>query len=212
MPGSSKPRRRRRRLKRKAAVVAAGILSVASVAGASVLVQNFMQGSFVAAGPPCLEKTAGADAAFDGFGFDGTSTAGTANPATDTIDVTQESITLDGLRGDRVTAQEVFVIENNCAVDLVVSIGNVAVTGAWGGKYVELWLGAIDTPTDYPGVVVTEYDPTPIIIDEGTITTAATGTITIPAGQTRPVGVVVTTDAAGTSVGAATWTVQAEAA
>ncbi|MEZ5340736.1 MAG: hypothetical protein R2706_04600 [Acidimicrobiales bacterium] len=111
-------------MKRKVAVIAAGIVSIGGVAGASVLVQNFMAAEFNAGAPPCLIKVAGADVAFDGFAFDATGTT-----TVDGVLVTQEKLTIDGLTGDKVLSQDVYRIQNNRAVDLDVSIVSGAQTG-----------------------------------------------------------------------------------
>ena len=202
---TTSPPRRQRRMKRKMAVIAAGLVSITGVAGASVLVQNFMAAEFNAGAPPCLIKVAGADTSFDGFAFDA---AGTTT--VDGVAVTQEKITIDGLTGDKVWAQDVYRIENNCAVDLDVSIVSGAQAGDWSEKYLEVWLGDTAAPTGYPGVVAGEYDTTPLIFEVGGPTATDTGVVTVPAGTSVPVGMIVTTGAASVGTGDATWTVQAE--
>lgn len=200
---TAKPRKRR--MKRKMAAIAAGIVSIGGVAGASVLVQNFMAAEFNAGAPPCLIKVAGADTSFDGFAFDATGTT-----LVDGVAVTQEVVTIDGLTGDKVTSQDVYRIENNCAVDLDVSIVSGAQSGDWAEKYLEVWLGDTSAPTNYPGVLAGEYDTAPLIFEAGGPTNATTGTVTVPAGTSVPVGMIVTTGAAAVGTGDATWTVQAE--
>ena len=198
--------RRPRRLKLKVAAIAAGIVSITGVAGASVLVQNFMAAEFNAGAPPCLIKVAGADTSFDGFAFDATGTT-----TVDGVGVTQEKITIDGLTGDKVWAQDVYRIENNCSVPLDVSIVNGAQTGDWAEKYLEVHLGAVTAPTDYPGVVAADYDASPLIFEDTGPTNVATGVVNVPAGSSVPVGMIVTTGVAASSTsGDATWTVQAE--
>lgn len=192
-------------MKRKIAAIAAGIVSITGVAGASVLVQNFMTAEFNAGAPPCLIKVAGADTSFDGFAFDATGTT-----VVDGVNVTQEKITIDGLTGDKVWSQDVYTIENNCAVPLDVSIVSGAQTGDWTEKYLEVHLGAIAAPTDFPGVIAAEYDGAPLIFEDAGPTNVATGTVSVPAGGSVPVGLIVTTGAAAAGTGDATWTVQAQ--
>ncbi len=196
---------RKRRMKRKIAAVAAGLVSITGAAGASVLVQNFMAAEFNAGAPPCLIKVAGDDIAFDGFDF---TTSGTTT--VNGVGVTQEVVTIDGLTGDKVWSQDVYRIENNCDVDLEVSIVSGAQAGVWTEKYLEVWLGDTMAPTDYPGIVAGEYDASPLVFEVGGPTNAATGTVTVPAGDWVPVGLIVTTGSAAVGSGDATWTVHAE--
>lgn len=211
-------RRRKRRMKRKAAALAAGFMSIGSVAGASVLVQNFMTADFSAGAPPCLVKVAGVDVAFDGFDF---TTTGTTN--VDNVDLLSENITIAGLTGDRVVATDVYRIQNNCTVPLEVNIVDAAVTGDWTQKHLEVWLGA--TPAiignapatvGYPGAGADpSWDADAIVIDPGGVTNGTTiggasASITVPAGQYVPVGMIVSTGNAAVGTGSATWTVSAE--
>ncbi len=197
---------RRRRMSRRIAVVAAMLMSITAVAGASVLIQNFMAAEFNAGAPPCLIKTAGEDVAFEGFDFTLQTTT------VDGVGVTQELVTIDGVTGDRVSATEVFVIENNCNVDLNVTIGDGLQAGNWAERYLEVHLGSAAAPTGYPGAVgSTGWDATPLVFENGGPTNATTGTVLVPASSSVPVGMIVTTgDAAAAPVGTATWTVQAE--
>ncbi len=209
---SNYPKVRRRRMKRRAAVVAAGLMSVATVAGASVLIQNFMAVDFDAGAPPCLIKTIGDDANdpgdatdFEGFDF----TLGTTN--VDNVDLTQEKITINGLTGDRVVAEEVYVIENNCDSPLDVSLVNGVQTDAFTQKHLEVWLGT-PTAAGYPGPTNATYDASPLVFDAvAADQNFTTGTVTIPAGSEVPVGMVVSTGATATGTDGATWTVQAVA-
>lgn len=203
--------RRKRRMKRKAAALAAGFMSIGSVAGASVLVQNFMTADFSAGAPPCLVKVAGADVAFDGFAF---TTTGTTN--VDNVDLLSENITIAGLTGDRVVATDVYRIQNNCTVPLEVNIVDTAITGDWTQKHLEVWLGTVAAPVGYPGAGADPtWDADAIVIDPGGVTNGTTvggasASVTVPAGQYVPVGMIVSTGNAATGTGSATWTVSAE--
>lgn len=187
------------------AAIAAGLVSIGGVAGASVLVQNFMAAEFNAGAPPCLIKVPGSDVAFDGFAFDATGTT-----IVDGVAVTQEVVTIDGLTGDKVWSQDVYRVQNDCTVDLDVAIVSGAQSGDWAEKYLEVWLGDTAAPTDYPGIVAGEYDTAPLVFEAGGPTNATTGTVTVPAGTSVPVGLIVTTGSAAVGTGDATWTVQAE--
>lgn len=199
--------RTRRRMKRKIAAIAAGLVSVSGAAGASVLIQNFMTAEFNAA-PPCIEKVAGADTAFDGLAF---TTAGTTT--VDGVAVAQEQVTIDGLIGDRMVAMDVYTIENNCSIDLNVSLTNGAQTGNWSDRYLEVWLSDTQVPTDYPGTALsTDWDTAPLVFENAGPGNDTSGAVLIPAGEERPVGVIATTAAAASQVtpGNATWVVEAE--
>lgn len=218
MPAKPNQPRRKRRMKRKTAALAAGFLSIGSVASASVLVQNFMTAEFSAGAPPCLIKVAGADVAFDGFDFDATATTNVDN-----VDLLSENITIAGLTGDRVVATDVYRIQNDCAVDLEVNIVDAVATGDWTQKHLEVWLGATSSvvgaapaTVGYPGAGADpSWDADAIVIDPAGVTVdttigAASASITVPAGSYVPVGMVVSTGNAAVGTGNATWTVQAE--
>lgn len=191
---------------RRVAVIAAGLMSITGVAGASVLIQNFMQADFAGSAAPCLIKTAGVDTGFQGFDF----TLGTTD--VDGVALTQELVTIEGVTGDRVSATEVFAIENNCNVDVDVTIGDGAQSGDFTEKRLEVYLGLDELTTGYPGAVgSTNWDTAPLIFEDGGPANTTTGTVTVPAGEEVPVGMVVLTGRdATTAVGSATWTVQAE--
>ncbi len=205
--------RSKRKMKRKVAAVAAGLMSIAGVAGASVIVQNFMSAEFTATAAPCLIKTAGTDVAFDGFEF----ATGPAATPIDNVNLTEEHITINGVTGDRVTANDVYVITNNCDVDLEVKLTAGAQTGDWTQKHLEVWLGNTAAPGNYPNIT-TGWDDDPLLFEDTTVVPALTtnyetGTVTLAAnGGSVPVGMVVSTGdgAVVTGTGDAIWTVQAE--
>ncbi len=201
---------------RRAAVVAGAVLTFAGTASANVLIQNRQAVDFSVSGPPCMIKVAGEDVASfpDGFAFDPT-------PVVDEngVDVTREAITIRGVEGDIVTADEVQVIENNCTVPLDIRITDTLATGDWTGKHLQVWLGTTTNAGAYPVATpdpnATQWDQTPIVIDStGAVVNGTTGTITVPAGASLPVGMIVTTGAPGSGAdaasGSATWTVAAE--
>ena len=204
--------RQRRQMRRTTAVIASAVLTMAGVAGANVALTNFQDAEFNAGGPPCLDKTVGEDVASfpNGFDFDPTPTT-----SIDGVDLTQEHLTINGVNGDRVLADEVQVIENNCATDLTVSIVNAVAAGDWTGKHLEVWIGNQTNAGAYPAVAPapgsSEWDQTPIVIDPAGVTTASTGSVLVPAGTTVPVGMVVSTGQTATGQGTATWQIFAEA-
>ena len=210
---------RRRRIRRRAAALTVGFLSVATVAGASVLIQNFMAADFEAGNPPCLIKTAGADSNdpadpddFEGFDF----TLG--ETTVDNVDLTEEKITIRGLTGDRVVAEEVYVIENNCDSELTVALVNGAETGPFDDRHLEVWLGkpttatgTVATTAGFPGSTNATWTPNPLEFNPGVVTRATSDSVVIPAGEEVPVGMVVSTGVDATGIDTATWTVQAVA-
>ncbi len=205
------PPRPRRRMKRKVAAIAAGLLSVSSAAGASVLVNNYMSADFAAGTPPCMIKVAGADEAFEvspgtpAFDFELLTTE------VDGVDLTRENISITGLTGDAVRATEVYEIQNNCENDLDITLvdGN---QGTFTEKRLEVYLGTPTGTTGYPGVTgSTGWDGTPLIFAETAADQVFTsGTVNVPAGTSVDVGMVVLTGDAATGSDQATWTVQAE--
>jgi len=203
------PRRRRRRLGLRAAVIGAAVMSVSGVAAANVLVENFMTADFSGAATACLTKTVGEDIASfpDGFAFDATTT-----DLVDNVNVTQESITITGVTGDRVVADEVYIITNNCAVALDVQIAQGTATGDWTGKHLEVWLGLPANVGTYPGAGDATWDQAPLEFNPATVDNAATGVVSIPIGGSVPVGMVVTTGADVVGTGTADWVVRSEAA
>ncbi len=201
----------KKRLSAKTAIAGAVLLAFAAPVAANVAVTNFMDAGFSTGGPPCLEKVAGEDVTSfpDGFAFDGTSTA-----TVDGLQLTQEHVTINGVTGDRVLADEVWRIENNCTSTLEVSIVNGQATGDWSNKHLEVWLGNVTNtgtfPTVAPAAGSAEWDQAPIIMAPGGVSNPTTGTVTLLAGESVPVGMVVSTGHnATTSSGAATWQVQA---
>lgn len=213
MSQEAKPVRRRMRMGRRTAVIAAVLATFASAAAADVVIQNFMDVEFNAGAPPCLVKVAGEDVTSfpDGFDFDATA------PATvDGVAVTQEHITINGVTGDRVLADEVYRIVNNCTVPLTVSVVNAVAADDWAEKHLEVWLGNATATGAFPAVAPDpgsgEWDQSPIVIGPGGVTNASTGTVVVAGnGGSVPVGMVVTTGQAAAGFGAATWQVQAVA-
>ncbi len=202
------------RLTKRAAIVVGAVLSFSTAAAADVLVQNYMSTTFEASTPPCLIKVAGEDVASfpDGFGFDATQTA-----TVDGLAITEEAVTINGVTGDRVLADEVYVIRNDCTVPLNVSIVAAEAAGDWDEKHLEVWLGNTTATGAYPTVTPdagsTEWDQAPIVITATGVTNATTGVVSVPPnGGSVSVGMVVTTgqSAPTTGSGTATWRVQAE--
>lgn len=201
---------RKVRVGRRAAIAGVALLAIATPVAANVAITNFMDAEFQAAAPPCLLKVAGEDVTSfpDGFGFtDATTTT------VDGVSLTQEHVTIKGVVGDRVLADEVWRIENNCTTSLDVSITAATSSGTWTERHLEVWLGNTTNvgayPSASPAPAATQWDQTPIEITAAGVTNAATGTVTVPSGQSVPVGMVVSTGASATGQGDATWQVSA---
>ena len=195
---------------KKVAIATAMLMSVTGIASASVLIQNYQEVEFSAGAPPCLIKTASDDTTFQGFGFDATAT----NPV-DGVELTEEFITIEGVTGDRVSATDVFDIENNCNEDLTVNITNAVASGNWDGRSLTVYIGEDEVTNGFPGEsTATGWAANPIEINETGVVNDTTAQVVIPAGEEIPVGMVVLTaadadDVAGT--GTANWVINAVA-
>lgn len=183
---------------RGAALAALLVLLVAVPVAADVGVQNFMRAEVTSA-EPCFVTTAGPDAlAGNGFlTFDSTPTVDENG-----VDLVQELLQLTAFAGDRLFYTEALIITNTCGTDLSVQFlnaddpaGNPALepaTGApWDGIHMRFYL------EDPAGVGVTGLTGTYATMLEalaGTVTT--TGSVVIPAGQSRNLAVTIDTDGA----------------
>lgn len=203
------PQKKKRRFAwkftRRSAATVVALMMLAAPAGASIIVQNYMEADIVAA-PPCFNKTAGADAV-DGT-TDGTDELVTFDgTATDTIDgvtLTEEKITVQGMTGDRVIYTDVAHFNNDCDSDIVVQLTAQANGTAWTGVHGEIWLSNIEDPTDVDpsvDVLANEWNDTAIEVTDGAIGVASTGAVTVPAGQSVQAAFVLATapDFAGTA-------------
>ncbi len=198
---------------RRSAAIIVALLMVAAPAGASIIVQNFMEADITAA-PPCFVKTTGSDplnssqASFDASG---------ANTiAVDGVDLLEEKITVNGMTGDRVIYTDVVRYENNCLEPIDVVLTTNAVAGDWTNLAAEIWISNIAAPAAVdPNLdgVGGDWNDDYIIVPAGTTAGAfvdSTGVITVAPGAEVQGAFVVSSDVAFTA-GTATvnWVAQA---
>lgn len=208
----------KRRISKKTALASLVAIVLATPVMAAVLVQNYMEAD-IAAAAPCFNKTAGGDAGFEYGGtsiadFDATNTTTGPNG----VVLTEEKLTLTGMVGDRVVYTDIVRYNNDCDFPITVQLVQATASG-WGGAAVDLWISNVPTPgndlTDNGGTGPDNWNDTQLIVNgAGTVTSAATGTVTIPPNSSVQGGVVIETPAAaaaGTSVGTLNWIAQATA-
>ena len=136
------PKKSRFKFTRRSAALVVALLMVAAPAGASVIVQNFMEADITAA-PPCFIKTEGSDAANSTQAtFDDSSNT----IAVDGVDLLEEKISVTGMTGDRVIYTDVVHYENNCAEPIDVVLTTNAVAGDWTNLAAEIWISNNGAP------------------------------------------------------------------
>lgn len=195
---TNEPKPRWKTARRTTALIVA-LMCFAAPAGASIIVQNYMEADVVAA-PACFVKTTGDDPAGSTLGtFDATG----ANTITvDGVSLLEEKISVTGMIGDRVIYTDVVHYENNCLEDITVNLTTVSAGGDWTGTAMELWLSNVAAPADIdPNLdaagVGSDWNDTGISVPVGTTAgplVASTGAVLIPAGQQIQGAFVVSTD------------------
>lgn len=144
------------RFTRRSAAVAVAFLLVAAPAGASIIVQNYMEADVVAA-PPCFVKLSGDDPV-------NSSQAGFSNdPAVDTVlvdnvNLLEEKLTVTGMTGDRVVYTDMVRYRNNCLEPITVQLSASEITGtAWADVAAEIWISNVPAPAN----IDPNLDPAP---------------------------------------------------
>ena len=198
---------------RRSAAIIVALLMVAAPAGASIIVQNFMDADITAA-PPCFVKTTGDDPANSTqASFDAT---GANTIAVDGVDLLEEKISVNGMTGDRVIYTDVVRYENNCAEAIDVVLTTNQVSGDWSELAAEIWISNIAAPAAVDpnlDVAADNWNDDYIIVPAGTAAGAfvdSTGVITVAPGGEVQGAFVVSSDIAFTA-GTATvnWVAQA---
>lgn len=204
---------------RRWAGILVAMMMIAVPAAAAVITQNFMRAD-VSVDAACFTKTAGGDvASVSGFiTFNG---GATINDPSGTVDLIQETMTVSGFAGDRLLYTDAVDFNNNCGGDIAVSFvsendpaNGLAVDpafvagGFWADVDIALYMANTATPTGNPG---TSGDWTLMMRVAGGTVTDQIATVTIPAGATRSMGVVIDTDdgVTVTDTGTLRWTAQA---
>lgn len=172
------------------------VLLIAAPAAASVLTQTFGKGDVTAAAA-CFTRAEGADAiAYANNAQDpyaDVDTTSTVTDATSGVILVQDTVTVTGYEGARVTYTDVIRFVNGCdhPINLTLKVendpaGGADLSGTWTDKAVKLYLAESATPgTDLS--LATDWNQTYIHVAKGntpgSVATATSGTVTIPAGS-----------------------------
>jgi len=204
---------------RRWAGILVAMMMIAVPASAAVITQNFMRAD-LSVDAACFTKTAGADA-LSGSGFLVFNGATTIRDSSGTVDLIQETMSVQGFAGDRLIYTDAVHFNNNCpdgvAVTLV-SENDPANGGAvdpayvagnfWDDIDVSIYMATVTSPTGTPG---SSGDWQVMMSVSQGLVTDQRGTVNIPAGGTRSMAVVIDTDDGVTTTDSGTlrWTAQA---
>lgn len=201
------------RITRPIALGIGAVLVFASPAMASLVVESFIEAD-IGVGAACLVETPGSDVE-NYTAADPDDPNATLDGTGNTIeiggqDLAETQVSVRGMLGDRVMYTDLVRYENNCGVDMDVSLVSGNEIGDWTGLGAEIHLSAVAAPTTRPGGAGWAGDPI-TVTSGGLLTNAETGVVTIPAGESR-VGAVVITAGVGadvTETNTINWTIQA---
>lgn len=204
---------------RRWAGILIAMMMVAVPASAAVITQNFMRAD-VSVNAACFTKTAGADAG-SGSGFLTFNGGATIQDPSGTVDLIQETMTVQGFAGDRLIYTDAAHFNNNCGDGIAVTFvsvndpaGGLAVDPAyeagsfWDDIDVTLYMATVAAPTGTPG---TGGDWQVMMrVSAGSVNDQL-GSVNIPTGATRSMAVVIDTDdgVTVTDNGTLRWTAQA---
>jgi hypothetical protein len=204
---------------RRWAGILIAMMMIAVPAAAAVITQNFMRAD-VSVNAACFTKTAGSDTT-SASGFITFNGGATINDPSGTVDLIQETMTVSGFAGDRMLYTDAVDFNNACTGPINVTLlsendpaGGLALDpafvsgGFWADLDVALYLANVATPAGNPG---SSGDWTLMMRVAGGSVSDQLGSVSIPAGATRPMAVVVDTDdgVVGTATGTLRWTAQA---
>jgi hypothetical protein len=204
---------------RRWAGILIAMMMIAVPAAAAVITQNFMRAD-VSVNAACFTKTAGDDvgSASNFITFNG---GATINDPSGTVDLIQETMTVNGFAGDRLIYTDAVDFNNNCGGAVAVTFvsendpsGGLAVDpafvagGFWTDVDITLYMANVAAPAGSPG---TSGDWALMMRVAGGTVTDQIATVSIPAGSTRSMAVVVDTDdgVTITETGTLRWTAQA---
>ncbi len=201
-----------RRITARLAAVIVALLMVAVPAAASVITENFMRGD-VAGGAACFVKLAGPDAAATADAdVDVTSTIVSATTG---VTLLQETITVAGYAGDRVTYTDVVRYRNTCDYAVTLTLvaeddpaGGTAISGTWADKYAAVYLSTT-AGAGAPVGVAPDWSATFIEVSGGALTGPTAGSVTVPIGAEVQSAFVIETDAGTATTGTLRYTAQA---
>lgn len=185
------------RVSRQFAITTAAIAIVATPAVASVVIQSYMR-SDVTVGPNCLVSEAGTDTAtyqteqgpFAGFA--------TGDMATTRVTLEEDTLSVRGMRGDRVIYTDVARIRNECQVELTVNLRAEGSQGqGWQNRYAEVYLSSATRPLGtseyfgFPGDGSGNWTAAPLAIDGGGLVSPTSAPVVLPAGQEARIATVI---------------------
>ena len=204
---------------RRWAGILIAMMMIAVPASAAVITQNFMRAD-VSVNAACFTKTAGTDAS-SGSGFLTFNGGATITDPTGTVDLIQETMTVQGFAGDRLIYTDAAHFNNDCPDDIAVAFvsendpaNGLALDPAfvagdfWTDVDISLYMAAVAVPSGTPGV---SGDWQLMMRVVGGTVTDQIAAVTIPDGSTRSMAVVVDTDDGVSAVASGTlrWTAQA---
>ncbi len=202
----------KRRITARLAAVLVALLMIAVPAAATVITENFMRGD-VAGGVACFVKVAGPDAAATADAdVDVTSTIVSASTG---VTLLQETITVAGYAGDRVTYTDVVRYQNNCDYDITLTLvaeddpaGGTAISGTWADKYAAVYLSST-AGAGAPVGAAPDWSGTFIEVSGGALTGPTAGSVTVAQGTEVQSAFVIETDAGTATTGTLRYTAQA---
>lgn len=207
------------KMTRRWAGILIAMMMIAVPATAAVITQNFMRAD-VSINAACFTKTAGSDVG-SASGFITFNASATINDPSGTVDLIQETMTVNGFAGDRLLYTNAVDFNNACVGPINVTFvsendpaGGLAVDpaflpgGFWTDVDVAFYIANVASPAGNPG---TSGDWTKIMTVAGGTVTDQIATVAIPAGATRSLAVMVDTDDGVTTTASGTlrWTTQA---
>ncbi|MEM7093191.1 MAG: hypothetical protein AAF567_09335 [Actinomycetota bacterium] len=199
---------------RRSAAIVVALLMIAAPAGASVIVQNYMEAE-VSAVAPCFAKTVGADP--DPVGTPGALITydGTGNTTTvDGVDLIEERITLTGMVGDRVIYTDVVNYVNNCTDPITVQLTSTGVSGDWSDFSAEIWISNVANPANIDPnqdpALTDDWNDTLLFVGDPFVA-GSTGSVVVAPGASVQGAFVVSTDVAiaGGTTATVNWVAEA---
>lgn len=204
---------------RRWAGILIAMMMIAVPASAAVITQNFMR-SDVTVNAACFTKTAGTDAS-SGSGFLSFNGGATIQDPTGTVDLIQETMSVQGFAGDRLIYTDAVRFNNNCPDDIALTfvsendpanglaIDPVFVDGEfWTDVDISIYMATVATPTGTPG---SSGDWQVMMRVSGGTVSDQLSTVNIPDSTSRSMAVVIDTDdgVTTTATGTLRWTAQA---
>ncbi len=204
---------------RRWAGILVAMMMIAVPASAAVITQNFMRAD-VSVNAACFTKTAGGDAS-SGSGFLTFNGGATIQDPTGTVDLIQETMSVQGFAGDRLIYTDAVHFNNSCPDDIALTFvsendpaNGLAVDPAfvagefWADIDITLYMATVAVPGGTPGV---SGDWQVMMRVSGGSVADQISTVNIPVGATRSMAVVVDTDDGVTTTDSGTlrWTSQA---